>query len=146
MDNRGTSADVVFEYTGVGCSVPKDVTSVRFNDGLQKIGVQAFSGRTSLKRIKLPSTVTEIGSSAFHYCSNLREVIFNVGLRKIADSAFYNCTSLESITFPPALVDISFMAFYGCSNLRVVTLNDGLLIDILQMYIIRKYHIAIYSS
>ena len=29
MDNRETLADVVFEYTGVGCSVPKDVTSVR---------------------------------------------------------------------------------------------------------------------
>ena len=38
MNNRETSADMVFEYTGDGCSVPKDVTSVRFNEGLQKIG------------------------------------------------------------------------------------------------------------
>ena len=34
MDNRETSADVVFEYMGDGCSVPKDVISVRFNEGL----------------------------------------------------------------------------------------------------------------
>ena len=56
MDNRGTSADVVFEYTGVGCSVPKDITSVRFNDGLtQKIGDEAFNRCTSLESITLPS-------------------------------------------------------------------------------------------
>ena len=44
MDNRGetSTTDVVFEYTGVGCSVPKDVTSVRVKEGLQKIGDGAF--------------------------------------------------------------------------------------------------------
>ena len=30
-------ADVMFEYTGDGCSVPKNVTSVLFKEGLQKI-------------------------------------------------------------------------------------------------------------
>ena len=58
MDNRElTSADVVLEYTGAGCSVPKDITSVRFNEGLQKIvrDDDAFSKSTSLEHIKLPS-------------------------------------------------------------------------------------------
>ena len=50
---------MVFEYTGDGCSVPKDVTSVRFNEGLQKIGDNAFYLCTSLRSIKLPSTITE---------------------------------------------------------------------------------------
>ena len=48
MDNRETSVDVVIEYTGFGCSVPKDITSVRFKRGLQKIGDGAFGERTSL--------------------------------------------------------------------------------------------------
>ena len=69
MDNRETSAeDVVFEYTGDGCSVPKDITSVRFTEGLQKIEDGAFKDCTSLKSITLPSTVTEIGVGAFTYC------------------------------------------------------------------------------
>ena len=42
-------------------SVPKDITSVRFNEGLQKIGDEAFSNCTSLESITLPSTLTEIG-------------------------------------------------------------------------------------
>ena len=74
MDNRETSAeDVVFEYTGVGCAVPKDITSVRFNEGLQKIRDGTFRSCTSLKRITIPSTVTEIGSKTFWGCINLRE-------------------------------------------------------------------------
>ena len=38
MDSKETSADIMFEYTGDGCYVPKDITCVRFIDGLQKIG------------------------------------------------------------------------------------------------------------
>ena len=85
-NNRETSADadVMFEYTGDGCSVPKDVISVRFREGLQNIGDEAFVNCVSLESITLPSTVTEIGNRAFSGCSNLKEVILNEGLQKAA--------------------------------------------------------------
>ena len=126
MDNRETSPDVVFEYTGPGCYVPKDITSVCFEEGLQKIRDGAFYNCTLLESITLPSTVTEIGTFAFKDCSNLREVIFNDGLQKIGFGAFNKCTSLESIAFPSNLVEIGVSAFYGCRNLREVILNNGL--------------------
>jgi len=92
MDNRQPSAeDVMFEYTGVGCSVPNDVISVRFNEGLQKIEDEAFYDCTSLESITLPSSVTEIGDEAFSDCTNLSEVILNDGLQKIGIGAFHNC-------------------------------------------------------
>ena len=126
MDNREIPI-AVFEYTGVGCSVPKDITRVRFNEGLQKIEHYAFYNCKSLVCITLlPSTVTEIGVSAFHGCNNLREVIFNDGMQKIDLYAFCNCSSLESIKLPPTLVEIGSGAFRGCRNLRVVILNNGL--------------------
>ena len=125
MDNRGET-DVVFEYTGVGCSVPKDVISVRIKDGLQTIVVEAFYKCTSLESITLPSTVTEIGDGAFHGCSDLEEVRLNDGLKKIGDGAFSDCTSLECITLPSTLVEIGNYAFFDCSNLKEVILNDGL--------------------
>ena len=62
--------------------------------------------RSSLESIKLPSTVTEIGSFAFTGCSNLREVMFNDRLQKIGDRAFYNCSSLESITLPSTVTEM----------------------------------------
>ena len=125
MSNQ-TSADVVFEYTGDGCSVPKDVTSVRFNDGLQRIGDGAFQKCKSLTSITLPSTVTEICYHAFGHCSNLKEVTFNNGLKKIGNWAFNNCKSLESIKLPSTVVEIGTYAFNYCRNLREVIFNDEL--------------------
>ena len=78
----------MFEYTGVGCPVPKDVISVRFTEGLQKIGDDAFSECSLLKSITIPSSVTEIDADAFSRCSNLREVALNEGLQKIGKWAF----------------------------------------------------------
>ena len=107
MSNREkTSADVVFVYTGDTCSVPKDIISVQFNEGLIKIGNWAFYECTLLKSITLPSTLTEIGDSAFFDCRNLREVTLNEGLQKIGVNAFYNCSSLKSITIPSTVTEI----------------------------------------
>jgi len=113
----------MFEYTGDGCLVPKDITSVRFNEGLRKIGHHAFRDCTSLESITLP----QIGNNSFSGCYNLREVIFYGGLQKIARGMFYHCTSLKSITLPSTLVEIDGGAFNGCSNLKKVILNEGLL-------------------
>ena len=136
-------AEVIFEYMGEGCAVPKDVTIVRFhpsvveveeevfqycnklkevifNDGLQKIGYNAFWSCKLLSSITLPSTVTEIGSYAFYGCRNLREATLNWGLQKIGESAFQDCTSLSFITFPSTVIEIGEYAFYYCSNLREV--------------------------
>ena len=66
MNNRKTSADVVFEYTGDECSVPKDVYTVRFEEGLQKIGDGAFRKCSLLESITLPSTLVEIGKVKVH--------------------------------------------------------------------------------
>ena len=68
-----------------------NLREVELNEGLQKIGRMAFVSCPSLKSIKLPSTVTEIGINAFSRCRNLREVTLNDGLQKFGDSAFSNC-------------------------------------------------------
>ena len=116
IDNK----NIMFEYTGVDCSVPKDITSVQIKEGVQKIGDRAFYNCRSLDSITLPSTVIDIGNDAFNGCSNLREVILNDGLKKIGEQAFYNCSSLESIKLPSTLVEIGSDAFESCSDLREV--------------------------
>ena len=148
MSNKNdVSAEVVFEYTGKGCcSVPRNVTIVRFhpsvaeveeeafmnckqlrvvifNDGLKKIGTCAFWYCTSLSSITLPSTVTEIGSNAFHYCNNLREVIFKEGLQEIRFGAFRYCKSLESVTLPSTVAEVNDRAFADCNSLREVVFH-----------------------
>ena len=144
--NDVSSDEGVFEYTGEGCVVPKNVTIVRFHssvvvevdseafrcckqlsevvfsDGLQKIGDYAFYNCTSLSSIVLPSTVTEIDSRAFRGCSNLMEVQLNEGLEKIGWNAFPGC-SLSTITFPSTVTEVGSNAFISCSNLREVIMH-----------------------
>ena len=91
------SAEVVFEYTGEGCVVPKDVTIVQFH----------------------PSVV-EVENNAFDNCNQLRKVLFNDGLQKIGLEAFWRCTSLSSIRLPSTVTEIGRSAFWRCSNLREV--------------------------
>jgi len=144
-------SEVVFEYTGTEEreDIPKDVTIVRFhssvkevddrmfkecsqlkevvlNEGLQKIGKQAFYHCKSLESIKLPSTVTEIGNAAFAGCSNLEEVVLNETLRTIGLAAFSTCTSLEYIKIPSTVTAIGDAAFCSCSGLETIILNEGL--------------------
>ena len=137
-NNINESAEVVFEYTGEGCAVPKDVTivlfhpsvveveyvvfkecrelrEVIFNDGLKKIGKLAFWDCKSLSSITLPPTVTEIEREAFRNCSNLREVVFHEGLQTIGQCAFLDCTSLSRITLPSTVTEIgNYDAFADC--------------------------------
>ncbi|RAW47480.1 hypothetical protein DQW92_01275, partial [Metamycoplasma hominis] len=69
--------------------------------------------------ITIPSTVKEIGESAFSSCKNLKKVILNEGLEKIGDEAFYN-TNIESITIPASVKKFGYSAFFGCKNLKEV--------------------------
>ena len=121
MSNKNdASAEVVFEYTGKGCVVPKDVTIVRFHPSVIEVEEEAFYDYDFL-----PSVV-EVEDGAFHNCKQLREVEFNEGLQKIGKYAFYYCTSLSNITLPSTVTAIGEGAFNRCSNLREVILNEGL--------------------
>jgi len=132
------TSDAVYEYLGrfkgLRDGVPKDVVSVRvhpsiaevedfsfrhckhlkevvLNEGITKIGDQAFIGCTSLESITLPSTVTEIGVFAFTGCKNLRNVSLNEGLKVIGNMAFANCKSLEIIEIPSTVAEIGKKSF-----------------------------------
>lgn len=57
---------------------------------------------SSLWEVIVPSEidgvpVTEIGSNAFSYCSNLEKVVLQKGIVRIGDHAFSECSSLTSI-------------------------------------------------
>jgi len=143
--SSNTSNDIMFEYSGNGQIVPKDVTIVHFhcsvtdverqtfiectelkevvlNEGLVTIDYGAFDKCTSLTSITLPSTVTEIGHKAFNECSSLKEVVLNEGLKEIGELAFEKCTSLQSITLPSTVTSICYHAFACCSLLESIKL------------------------
>ncbi len=77
--------------------------------------------RTSLLEVKLPSTVTEIGSSAFRGCTRLQSFDLN-GITEIKSYAFYGCKSLSYINLN-GVQTIGDYAFYECSKLNNLDLS-----------------------
>jgi hypothetical protein len=99
---------------------------VDLTEGLLRIGNEAFYKCYTLQQMKVPSSVTAIGSSAFHSCTSLKEVNIEEGLQTIGVCAFWYCTSLQRIKIPSSVTDIGNYAFADCTSLREVNLEEGL--------------------
>jgi len=80
-----------------------------------------------LKRINLPSTLEEIGISAFRNCEKLEDIIVPDGLRSLEIWAFSNCKSIQIINIPPNLKTIGQAAFLSCHSLTDIAFSEGLL-------------------
>lgn len=109
-----------------------------FPDRLEKIDDAAFSGtalagtillpeglkyvsgfdQTKITRIEFPSTLEEIGNSAFENCTSLMyQILLPESLRKIGEKAFSSSAISGSLLLPHNLEIIDKGAFYKCSNL-----------------------------
>lgn len=86
----------------------------------------AFQGNASLKRIVLPSTLYEIGDSAFAACTALKTVELSKQLMNlhIGADAFLNCVSLEWTVFP-CEIELEDGAFRNCSSIDNLTFEEN---------------------
>jgi hypothetical protein len=101
------------------------LTSVTFNEGLEVIGVGAFS-EASLTSLTLPSTVKQIGNSAFNQCPITGELTFPGGIT-IGDSAF-SSTLISSVKFPDEACTIGSYCFSLCKQLKKLELPEWMTI------------------
>lgn len=86
-------------------------------NGVTNIGRTAFTWCTNLEKIILPSSIINIGDNAFSGCKNLVEIVIPNGVTTIAYRAFADCNSLKEITIPSSVTDIRGNIFIGCDNL-----------------------------
>lgn len=75
----------------------------------------------------VPYGVTNIGNSAFIYCTMLTNVTLPDGTAIIGPSAFYGCTNLASINIPDGATQIQDQAFYGCTSLTNISIPESLI-------------------
>ncbi|HPI44783.1 MAG TPA: InlB B-repeat-containing protein, partial [Tenuifilaceae bacterium] len=78
----------------------------------------AFSNKISLTSIKLPSSITVIGSSAFKGCGGLvGDLTIPNTVTSIESNAFYNCTGFNgNIILSNSLKTIGYKSFCGCNG------------------------------
>lgn len=104
-----------------GCTGLRAVIIQSRLGGLAAIYDYTFRDCTSLKMIKIPHNVTQIGYGAFYNCSSLEKIIeFGSDITQIAPYCFYGCESLKSFTIPQYVTQIGHAAFEGCSSLEMV--------------------------
>ena len=98
------------KYTGTD----KDLL---IQDGITKIGEEAFKDCLTLENIELSDSVETIGKSAFAGCSNLSKVTLNK-VKVIDDFAFKNCESIWEMEINTSLKTMGKGAFSGCSKIH----------------------------
>ena len=92
--------------------------------GVTNIGNSAFNFCTSLTSIEIPNSVTNIGNRAFSYCTSLTSITIPNSVTSIGEYAFYVCDALTSITIPNSVTNIGEKAFQE-SGLKSVTLGNS---------------------
>ena len=126
----------------VGCPIKKltignNVTTVlpswSFNGGvLEELDVNCpfdrstFAQITTLKKVTLRNSITEIPQMAFLDCKGLQTVSIPSGLTTIGTQAFFGCSSLQNVTLPASLTEIGYQAFRDCDALTSITFPDSL--------------------
>ena len=98
------------------------VTSVLIPDSVTNIGESAFFFCSSLTGVTIPNSVTNIGGGAFFACWSLTSVTIPDSVTSIGRNAFAFCTSLTSVTIPNSVTIIGKEAFEGCSSLTSITI------------------------
>ena len=89
--------------------------------------VNGFNG-TKITNVHFPSTLEEIGESAFEHCNSLMcEISLPVSLKRIGNQAFWGSVIKGNLALPEGLVYIGSEAFFGCSGLTgSLTIPSGI--------------------
>ena len=100
------------------------LTSVKIPNSVTSIGSAAFAYCTNLTSITIPNSVTDLGDQAF-YCSGIASISLPDGITNVGAETFYNCSNLGAVSIPNGVTSIGEDAFFGCLSLESVTIPDG---------------------
>ncbi len=122
----------VYDYIGQDTKVAvkeeikgRKVTAVGEN-AFGRIALFMSYDHNVIEEIALPDTITEIGSSAFSNCQELKEIKLPKHLTSIGASAFAGCSSLKTIDIPDSVETIGKGAFSYCEQLEKAKLPKNI--------------------
>ena len=104
--------------------IPDSVTEIRSNWGYDRCD-GAFSGCTSLSKVKLSNNLTIIDDRTFSDCTSLAEIDIPDSVTSIGRFAFSGCTSLSKVDLPKKLTTIEAGTFRDCTSLKEIVIPDS---------------------
>ena len=106
------------------------INSVKIPSTVTVIGESAFTLEDTLTRVEIPASVTDIEKWAFYWCTNLTDIKIeeNSKLTIIKSSAFSACKKLESFTIPQGVTTLGEKAFNHNDGLRELIIPDSVTI------------------
>lgn len=101
------------------------ITQVVIEDGVENIGLCAFTECSNLVSVSIPESVTVIAGEAFADCTSLENIVIPNGVTDIGAWAFADCSNLKSVTLPESVSFMGSYVFDGCSSELVLKVVSG---------------------
>jgi len=120
--DKGTAYSV---SRGTATDVNVVIPLMRNNLPVTEIAFQGFREWHDLESIKIPSSITTIGATAFTFCTSLTAVTIPNSVTTIGDGAFSHCYGLTEITVPGSVTAIGYNTFAVCTALKTVVIENG---------------------
>ncbi len=126
----------------------KNLKEIAFpeNTKMKELNGQQFKS-SGLEKIKIPATVTKIGTHLFEDCRSLKEVTFEEGfsITALPNQMFTLCTSIEKITLPDCVESVGDGFFSQCTSLSEVRLGKSFKALGNQCFALCKNDLVIYA-
>lgn len=102
------------------------LSSIAFdNTALEYVGPSCFLA-TSISEVKLPDSVTSIGSYAYDIREELTSITLPSSLVEICDNAFFSCNMSTELSIPDSCLSIGESAFDRSHSLPAIDFGNGL--------------------
>lgn len=99
------------------------INRVVVENGVTRIGSNAFGGYYQMTSVSIGNTVKAIGEVAFESCSSLTRVVLPDSVNTVEHYAFGSCKNLQSVAIGSGIRTIESQAFDYCKNLKTVTIG-----------------------
>ena len=93
-------------------------------EGITKIYQNAFKGCEKLTKVYFPTSLVEIGNSAFYNCTALETAKLLPTINKVGDYAF-SYTSLKRVFIPSVYTNVNLTAFWWLGKVEKITVEEG---------------------
>lgn len=125
ISGNGGMYDFASEFDVPWYDYRNEISAVRIEEGVTRVGARAFSGCAMLRSVYMEDSVTTCGDYAFAECESLVYAFLSNNLSRIGDYVFYNCAALTDAALPSGLASIGNYAFFGCTAMNSVSIPDS---------------------